>query len=115
MQIDPLSSTGARSVLRSDEGPGLSIPPLGGTSAADAPLQPSDGKSFSQVLQGALGGVNEAQNRSEDLTMRYAAGEPVDVHQMMIATQEANVSLQLASEVRNKIVEAYQELARISM
>jgi flagellar hook-basal body complex protein FliE len=115
MQIDSISSASAQSVLRSDEGLGLSIPPLGGSAATDAPEQSSQGKSFGQWLQSAIGDVNAAQNRSDDLTTRFASGEPLDVHQVMIASQEASVSLQLATEVRNKIVEAYQELSRISL
>jgi flagellar hook-basal body complex protein FliE len=115
MQINPLNSTAAHSVLRSDEGPGLSIPPLAGNDASDSPVQSSQGKSFGQWLQSAIGDVNQAQNNAYDLTTRFAAGEPLDVHQVMIASQEASVSLQLATEVRNKIVEAYQELSRISL
>ena len=59
--------------------------------------------------------VNAAQMRSADLTTRFAAGEPMDVHQVMIASQEAGVMLDLALQVRNKIVEAYQEILRVNV
>ena len=59
--------------------------------------------------------MNKAQLHAGDLSTRFAAGEPLDVHQVMIAAQEASVALNLAIQVRNKLVEGYQELMRVNV
>lgn len=73
------------------------------------------GPTFGQLLQHAIGEVNQAQVHAGDLSSRFAAGEPVDVHQVMIASQEASVALNLAIQVRNKLVDGYQELMRVNV
>jgi len=77
-------------------------------------LAPS-GPTFGQALQNAIGEVNRAQLHAGDLSTRFAAGENIDVHQVMIASQEASVALNLAIQVRNKVVDGYQELMRVSV
>ena len=49
------------------------------------------------------------------MTARFAAGEPLDVHQVMIASQEASVALNLALQVRNKLVDAYTEIMHVNV
>ena len=66
-------------------------------------------------MMDALAEVNQAQVKSADMTAQYAAGKPVDVHQVMIATQEAGTMLSMAVQVRNKVVDAYQEVMRINV
>ena len=73
------------------------------------------GQSFGHFLQNAIGEVNQAQLHAGDLSTRFAAGESIDVHQVMIAAQEASVALNLAIQVRNKLVDGYQELMRVSV
>ena len=73
------------------------------------------GKSFGQMLSDALADVNKAQVHAADMSSRLAAGDKLDVHQVMIAAQEASVSLNLALQVRNKLVDAYQEVMRVNM
>ncbi len=97
--------------LRSGEG--AAIPLSGGESAVGG--AGATGKSFGQYLQDAIGEVNQAQLKSGDLTARFAAGEPLDVHQVMIASQEAGVALNMAVQVRNKVVDAYQEIMRVNV
>src|SRR5437016_4183621 len=46
------------------------------------------GPTFGEYLQHAIGEVNQAQLHAGDLSTRFAAGEPIDVHQVMIAAQE---------------------------
>lgn len=75
----------------------------------------STGPTFGQILQNAIGEVNSSQLHAGDMAKRFAAGEPIDVHQVMIAAQEASVSLNLAIQVRNKLVDGYQELMRVSV
>lgn len=49
------------------------------------------------------------------MTSEMAKGESVDLHQVMIASQKASVTLQAALEIRNKAVEAYQEMMRMQV
>ncbi|NNU89409.1 MULTISPECIES: flagellar hook-basal body complex protein FliE [Anoxybacillus] len=72
-------------------------------------------RAFSQFLKEAIQEVNKQQIQSDQLTMKLARGENVDLHNVMIASQKASVSLQLAIEVRNKVVEAYQEVMRMQV
>jgi flagellar hook-basal body complex protein FliE len=73
------------------------------------------GVSFGDVLASAVNKVNEAQLKADKLTGQFLAGEIQDIHQVTIAMQEARLTMQLALEVRNKIVEAYQEMARMQV
>jgi flagellar hook-basal body complex protein FliE len=68
------------------------------------------GKSFGQFLTEALAEVNGSQQNANDIMSRFAEGQPIDIHQVMIAMEEASTSLALTVQVRNKIVEAYQQI-----
>lgn len=49
------------------------------------------------------------------MTEKLARGENVDLHQVMIASQKANITLQATIEIRNKVIEAYQEIMRMQV
>ncbi len=104
MQLDAIGNSG---ILPSGAGLALPIP---GAETANA-----NGKSFGQYMMDALAEVNKAQVHAADMTAQYAAGKPMDVHQVMIATQEAGTMLNMAVQVRNKVVDAYQEVMRINV
>lgn len=72
-------------------------------------------KSFASVLKQSIEKVNEAQIQSDTMTKKLAMGENVDLHQVMIASQKASVSLQATMEIRNKVIEAYQEVMRMQV
>jgi flagellar hook-basal body complex protein FliE len=72
-------------------------------------------KSFASVLKQSIENVNQAQIKSDTLTEKMARGENVDLHQVMIASQKATITVQAALEVRNKVVEAYQEVMRMNV
>jgi len=67
---------------------------------------------FGALLRAAVNRLNESQVRADEAVRQFLAGEVQDVHQVVIALREAELTMQLAVEVRNKIVEAYQELSR---
>jgi flagellar hook-basal body complex protein FliE len=80
---------------------------------AALPIPGSDGgqgKSFGDFLVQALGEVNQAQQTAGSTVQAFAKGAPIDIHQVMIALEQAGTSLALATQVRNKMVEAYQEV-----
>lgn len=70
---------------------------------------------FASVLKESINKVNEAQVSSDNLTSKLANGEDVELHTMMIASQKASITMQATLEVRNKVVEAYQEMMRMSI
>lgn len=75
----------------------------------------SGGLDFSSILKNKLDEVNNQQISADNITNQFIQGDNVDVHQVMLSTQEAQMSLQLAVQVRNKIVESYQELNRMQV
>jgi flagellar hook-basal body complex protein FliE len=70
-------------------------------------------KEFGQFLSEALGNVEEAQKGAATAAQRLATGEIKDVSEVMIASEKASLSLQLTVQVRNKVLEAYQEIMRM--
>jgi flagellar hook-basal body complex protein FliE len=85
-----------------------SLPGLGETQEGGAVIP-----AFGDVLSGFLGQVDVAQHRSDAMVESLALGEPVDVHQVMLALGEASNALQLTLQVRGKILDAYQEFMRL--
>ena len=73
------------------------------------------GASFGQVLSGALDKVNNAQLEADGAVKKFLTGEIQDMHQVTIAMEQARLMMQLAVEVRNKVVEAYQEVSRMQV
>ncbi|MGD8191010.1 flagellar hook-basal body complex protein FliE [Brevibacillus ginsengisoli] len=91
------------------------LKPVGFQPVVQSPTQtPNEvSKSFANYLSDAIGQVNQAQVDSETLNSKYVAGQVEDVHQVMIASQKASLSLQLTMQVRNKVIESYQEIMRM--
>ena len=77
--------------------------------------QATSGPSFGEFLVQALGEVNQTQQNAGDMVQRYATGERMDVHEVMIGLEKASTSMALTLQVRNKLVEAYQEVMRTSV
>ncbi len=75
----------------------------------------ADETSFKEIFDKALQNLNESQLKAEETVKKFLTGEITDVHTVMIALEEAKLTMQLAVEVRNKIVEAYQELSRMQV
>ncbi len=84
------------------QGPGdtgaIKVPVTGGASAPD----------FGDLFRRALNQVSDAQDKSQDYMAAFVRGEPVELHQVMAATEEAGISIDLLIQVRNKFLEAYK-------
>lgn len=66
---------------------------------------------FQDMLTKAVGHVNELQQTSSDLRTAYDMGDPnVDLTRVMIATQKASVSFEALTQVRNRVVQAYEDI-----
>lgn len=70
---------------------------------------------FKNDLKEALENVNQLQKESSLKTQQLATGEVEDLHEVMIVAQKASITLQATIEVRNKVVEAYQEIMRMQV
>jgi len=67
---------------------------------------------FGQLLGDAINSLSQKENAANGAIASLAAGEDIELHQVMITMQQADIAFQLALQVRNKIVEAYQEVMR---
>lgn len=70
-------------------------------------------QSFADVLEDALGEVSGLQEEARDAVGAFLRGEPVELHQVMAATEEAGIALELLIEIRNKLTEAYRSVINI--
>ncbi len=71
---------------------------------------------FSQMLQQSLQGINQTQTNASQLATAFERGDPnVSITEVMVNMQKAQVSFKAAVEVRNKVVDAYKEVMRMSM
>jgi flagellar hook-basal body complex protein FliE len=70
---------------------------------------------FGQALNQAVQGLNETQNAADDASVQMASGDPIDLHEVMLARETASLHFQLAVQVRNKLVEAYQDVMRMQI
>ena len=71
--------------------------------------------SFLDTLKEKINEVNDKQVEAENLTQKFIKGEEEDVHKVMLSTEEAKLSLELAVQIRNKLVDAYGEFNRMQI
>jgi flagellar hook-basal body complex protein FliE len=106
MTIDAISSIAPVSGLSAVAGPdGVS----GGNGASGS----SGGGEFASQLGASLQRLQEQQTNTDNLAVQAATGQLADVHDYIIAATEANLSTQLAVQVRNKAIEAFNEIMRM--
>jgi len=82
---------------------------------AVAPAQPAEGDSFAAMLERMVSDVNTQQNLATQAVNALQSGQNVPLHQAVIAMEEANISFQLMVEVRNRLLDAYQEIMRMQI
>jgi flagellar hook-basal body complex protein FliE len=71
--------------------------------------------SFKETLGSFMKDVNSMQLKADESINKMAAGEITDVHQVMNAVEEANVAFNMMMEIRNKVMDAYQEVLRLRL
>ena len=72
-------------------------------------------KSFGEFLTDALKKTNELELESERLNAALAAGRIEDISQVVVASQKAEIALQLTLQLRNRATQAYQEIMRMQV
>ena len=75
----------------------------------------SDIAQFGNVFGEFIGSVNNDQLKSAEITKDFINGENVEIHEVMIAGEKAKTSLELLMEIRNKTIDMYRELTRMSV
>lgn len=83
----------------------------GGLSSPAGPGQPS----FGDLLKNFVGDVNNLQFNASNSIDMLVTGQSTDVHQVMVAVEEAGIALDLMLEIRNRVLEGYQELIRMQV
>ena len=70
---------------------------------------------FAQLMQQAINQVNETQHQAASLARAFELGENIDLSQVMIAAQKSRVSFEALTQVRNKLLTAYQDVMNMSV
>ena len=71
--------------------------------------------SFSEVLKDSISKVAELEKEASEQTAKLVKMETQDVHNTMISVQKADLSFQMMMQIRNKIIDAYQEIMKIQV
>lgn len=87
-------------------------PPANGVEQAGE----NSGVNFSEILKTSINEVNEVQSDAANLVKAFEQGDPnVDITEVMVALQKASVSFQAMTQVRNKLVSAYQDIMNMPL
>lgn len=72
-------------------------------------------KSFSSVFNKTINDVNTSQATAENAIETFASGGNIDLHTVMIAAEKSSLNMQMAVQLRTKMLQAYQEISRMSV
>lgn len=75
----------------------------------------NEGISFKEIINNEIEKVNNQQIKADELTKGFISGQVEDLHSVLIATEEARLSLELAVQVRNKCIEGFREINNIQL
>ena len=78
-------------------------------------LNESDNVNFTDVLNNAVNKVNDSQVKANNDIEALIKGDDITMHEVMLSTQEAQISMQLMLEMRNKLYDAYKELSSVQL
>ncbi len=81
----------------------------------EGPTTTPGASSFGDLFKEAVLRLDQLQKEADGAAVDLATGGSVDIHDVMIAFQKADLGMQLAVQVRNKLVEAYQEIMRMPL
>ena len=108
MMSDPI---GAISLRAAQGSPGIGGPGQD-TGVRMLPVLPTDPapESFASTLANAISGVSAQQEHAASTLQSFLRGDDIELHRVMAAAEEAQISLEMLIEVRNKFTEAYRTL-----
>ncbi len=79
------------------------------------PADAGKGPSFADTLARVVGDTSQMQEDASALIGRFVRGEPVELHQVMAASEEAGIALEFLVEMRNKIADAYRTVMNVQV
>jgi flagellar hook-basal body complex protein FliE len=91
------------------------VEPTRGLTLGSPEISGAPAPRFADTLSQVLGEVNDLQSRADLMIERLATGKVQNLHEVIVAQQEAAVAFRLIQEVRDKLVSAYQELMRMQV
>ncbi len=92
-----------------------SLPREDGKERLPSVAKPAAGRSFSDTLKKAVNEVDRQQKMANQQVTAFVMGEQENVHEVMLAMEQAKTSFELLVEVRNRLLETYQELMRMQV
>lgn len=108
--MDGLTVTTAKDLLET----GKTFSELSKKRVSPESANPSD-KSFGATLTDAVDKVNALQNDADVKMQKVASGESTNISEVMIAAERADIALKLMMSVRNKVIDAYQEVMKMQV
>jgi flagellar hook-basal body complex protein FliE len=91
----------------------LDLKPLLSKKALLPAPQKDESPSFSDLIRESIQKVDQAQKESDQVLQDFVNHKSKDLHQVMISWEKADISLRLLMQIRNKVMEAYQEVMRM--
>jgi flagellar hook-basal body complex protein FliE len=95
--------------INSIQSAGMNPEPLSGSSSQE------QGPSFGKVLERAVEAVNQDQHEADTAARNFGIGDAQSLQETMITMEKADITLRLLTQVRNRAVEAYQEVMRMQI
>lgn len=94
----------------SERGTGLNLEPIASPASLESAKSAPAG-SFTDTLRDAINGVNDAQKNAGNLAQAFELGDPrAGLASVMVAAQQSQVAFRATVEVRNRLVQAYQDI-----
>lgn len=87
----------------------LTLPKISGSEVAEAST------TFGNMLSKTINQVNQAQNNSDTAITELHTGSAKNLHDVMIATEEADIAIRMLVQMRNKALDAYNEIMRLQI
>ena len=92
-----------------------SIQPIGPIEIGGSAPSSAGGSDFHNMLQNAIGTVENARDNANQSVQNFLSGEGDDLHSTVLAVQRADLEFDMLMQVRNKVISAYQEVMRMQM
>lgn len=115
MNIDPTFKSAISNIV-----PGTFVPDIGTGTPKTEPIAndaatAASGASFKDTVKSFLADVNDKVTTSDALSQDLATGKTHDVNKVVTSVEEANLALQFTMSIRNKLLDAYQEVSRMQV
>lgn len=90
-------------------------PSIPGASSGNAGSGHPAGADFGSALQQAVSSLQQLGSQADSSSLALAKGDPIDIHEVMLANEQASLGFSMAVQVRNKLVDAYQDVMKMSV